>query len=203
MKYDDAYNEKNIKSERSWWRRIIRDIYLNHHVSLTRGRTIDFGCGGGLLLRRLPSGSLGLEINQAAVKYCVNKGLNVKLFVPDIDNYALSMVEKGVYTTLISTYVFEHIVDAGVIIKKLIDAADKLEIDRLVFVVPGKKGFWNQIYQHESFVDLDYLSLNKLINVGNYHLVDCHYFPFPWQFVENFFEYQELAFIYEKLTVVS
>lgn len=199
MKYDKSYNEKNTESERIWWRRIIRNFYLNHHVKLTKGKSIDFGCGAGLLLSRLPQGSLGLEINQAAVDYCLENGLNAKLYEPEIDQYTLAMVEKGCFSTLISTYVFEHIVDAEDKIKKLIHAAERLEINRLVFVVPGKRGFWNQIYQHESFVDLNYLIQYKLIRINNYHLINCHYFPFPWQFIENFFEHQELAFIYEKI----
>ena len=78
---------------RSFLRRAVRRFYLNNIKNLVIGKAIDFGCGAGELLKLLPEGSIGLEVNNYIVSYLKNKGLNVKYY--DInDNYSFDFVEE-------------------------------------------------------------------------------------------------------------
>ncbi len=61
MEYDSNYTHYQLK--RSYLRKIIRKIYLQEIVKKNIGKAIDFGCGVGELLEKLPEGSLGFDIN--------------------------------------------------------------------------------------------------------------------------------------------
>jgi len=99
LKYDQKYT--NYQLNRGIIRKKIRKIYLKNILKYVIGKTIDFGCGIGELLSLLPEKSIGYDINEATVKYCKKKGLNVEHYSPEIDNYELNRVKPGIYSTLI------------------------------------------------------------------------------------------------------
>ncbi|HEY0708378.1 MAG TPA: methionine biosynthesis protein MetW, partial [Polyangia bacterium] len=84
--YDQRYTA--YQSDRSFARKWVRGFYLRSAAALLKGPTIDFGCGVGELLTRLPKGSVGLEINPATVEHCRGRGLDVVLYDADGDDWA-------------------------------------------------------------------------------------------------------------------
>ena len=69
-------------SNRGALKAFIRKYYLRNVLKHVLGKAIDFGCGAGTLLSRLPPGSAGFEINEACVDYCSGKGLRVSRYDP-------------------------------------------------------------------------------------------------------------------------
>lgn len=55
--FDERYT--SYQTDRAPLRKLVRKIYLRSAQSLLRGPTLDFGCGVGELLGRLPEGSRG------------------------------------------------------------------------------------------------------------------------------------------------
>ena len=66
MDYGQHYTEYQLK-KRSLFRHLTRKLYLSASLRMIQGRTIDFGCGVGELLQKLPVGSIGLEINKTTI----------------------------------------------------------------------------------------------------------------------------------------
>jgi SAM-dependent methyltransferase len=92
--YNEHYTEYQLK-RRGLLRRIAREYYLNAATKLLKGRVINFGCGVGELLQRLPVDSVGLDINPASVAYCRSKALDVRLYDPETDEYQLADFKDG------------------------------------------------------------------------------------------------------------
>jgi 2-polyprenyl-3-methyl-5-hydroxy-6-metoxy-1,4-benzoquinol methylase len=99
----------NYLHNRSTFRKKVRSFYLNDIKKYCIGKTIDFGCGVGELLKILPENSIGFEINKVVVDYCRKNGLNVKLYVPGEDNYEFKMIKPGQYETFTMNHVLEHL----------------------------------------------------------------------------------------------
>jgi SAM-dependent methyltransferase len=103
---------------------------------------IDFGCGGGFILDKMPcSEKIGIEINPVAREFCINKGLKVVESIHDIpDNWA---------SVIISNHVLEHIpnpLDSLHELKKKIRNGGKI-----IFIVPNERNIHynpNNIDQH-------------------------------------------------------
>ena len=86
--FDQRYTD--YQSERSALRKQVRRIYLRSAASQLHGPVLDFGCGVGELLEKLPAGSLGLEYNLATVAHCRGKGLEVEAY----DGFAERMASR-------------------------------------------------------------------------------------------------------------
>jgi SAM-dependent methyltransferase len=195
MGYDRSYTEYQLK-KRSWLRQFVRDFYLKATLQLLEGQTIDFGCGTGDLLRKLPPGSIGLEINPVTVKYCQSQGLNVYLYDPQKDGYRLSDFVPGQYKSLILSHVLEHVEQPVHVLHTLLQAAQRLGIRRVVVIVPGKKGFAFDS-THRTYIDRSFFKNHNLTEVDDFRVVKQRYFPINFQVIENFSTYLELQVIYE------
>lgn len=195
MDYDRSYTEYQLR-ERSWLRQLVRDFYLKATLQLLEGQTIDFGCGTGELLRKLPPGSIGLEINPVTVEYCQSQELNVYLYDPQKDEYRLSDFVPGQYESLILSHVLEHVKQPVHVLHTLLQAAQRLGIRRVVVIVPGKKGFAFDS-THRTYIDRSFFKNHNLTEVDDLRVVKQRYFPINLQVIENFFTYLELQVIYE------
>src|SRR5678816_183734 len=131
----------NYLVNRGKFRKFIRRFYLEDILRECKGTTIDFGCGAGELLSLLPEGSVGFEINPAAVRYCNSKGLHVTLYDPETDRYSLDSLSGNAYMTFTMNHVLEHLDRPFEIILKIFQSCDRLHVERIVFTVPGHKGF--------------------------------------------------------------
>ena len=195
MLYDKEYVE--YQAQRSWLRKLIRQFYLKQVLKHVEGEAIDFGCGIGELLAKLPNGSVGFEINKEAVKYCKKKGLQVRYYDPEIDNYQFKDCHFAKYESFIMCHVLEHLKNPDSAFRSILQSCTRLGIRKIVVVVPGLKGFKFD-KTHKTFVNEDYLKKHNLWNTEGYFVVNKKYFPLNFSFLGRYFTYHELMVIYEK-----
>ncbi len=196
MEYDKSYTQYQLQ-KRSILRKIFREFYLNSISKLLTGKIIDFGCGTGELLKKMPAGSVGVEVNPYTVKYCRQQGLDVRPYNPDEDNYNLLDFEKDTFDSLLLYHVLEHLESPDFALTSLLQAADRLGIKRVVVVVPCKKGF-SFDPTHQYFVDSLFFKQFKLNEYSGYTINLQKYFPFNLKFLGDLFIYQELRTVYNK-----
>lgn len=184
-------------NNRSPIRRKVRTIYLNDIKKYCIGKTIDFGCGVGELLKILPAGSVGFEVNKVVVDFCRKNGLNVNLYVPETDNYDLNMIEAGKYETFTMNHVLEHLENSYQPITKIFQSCARLGIKRIVFTVPGHKGYKSD-KTHETFINIDYLKSTGICENEFYQMSVNKYFPVNSETFSKYFTHNELRLVFDK-----
>lgn len=187
----------DVQRSRSQIRKLIRNFYLRNISNYCIDRTIDFGCGVGALLKKLPEGSVGFEINKVAVDYCKSLGLNVQQYDPTSDDYSLRLIGNSSFSTFTMNHVLEHLENSSEVMNKIFASCFRLGITRIVFTVPGVKGYKYDI-THRTFVDLKYLEQNDLLANPYYFLHICKYFPVNWGYFSRFFTHNELRLVFER-----
>ncbi|MCK7579240.1 MAG: hypothetical protein MZV65_28260 [Chromatiales bacterium] len=93
--YNAAYAERQLQRRRSMLRRLVKILYLRNILKDVKGPTVDFGCGAGQLLERLPPASLGLEVNLHLVRVLKTAGMNVQHYDPSSDGLEFSQLLKA------------------------------------------------------------------------------------------------------------
>jgi len=182
---------------RSSFRRKVRTFYLNDIKKYCIGKTIDFGCGVGELLKILPAGSIGFEVNKVVVEFCKKNGLNVNLYVPEEDNYDFKMIEAGKYETFTMNHVLEHLETSSSVINKIFESCSRLGIKRIVFTVPGHKGYKTDA-THQTFINMDYLTTSGITGSKYYQLKVNKYFPVNSEAFSRYFTHDELRLVFDK-----
>lgn len=195
--YDQNYAQVQIRRSRNPVRKFVRRIYLNDILQFVNGPSIDFGCGAGDLLALLPKGSIGLEINPAAVVHGRIRGLDVRLYDPASDEYDLKGYEAGGFRTLILTHVMEHFDDPEQIIRTLLKACRRLGISRIIITVPGARGFRFDP-THRTFIDENYLELRDLKACEDYRVSFMKYFPINQKWIGDYYVFHELRIIWDR-----
>lgn len=185
--YDERYTQYQL--QRSWLRKFVRKAYLKRAARQLHGPSLDFGCGVGELLRWLPPGSRGLEYNRATVDYCRANGLDVDHYDGFGDDWSLSGLspQDGLKSMVVS-HVLEHLDGPGAILRKLLAAAARLGIDRVLVIVPGKAGY-RMDPTHRTFVDEGMVRENL---PAPWRAVDAFHFPVPLRAAGDVFVYNEL-----------
>lgn len=196
--YDSAYAERQLSRSRNPFRRLIKGFYIRDVLRDIHGTTIDFGCGAGQLLNRLPPGSIGLEVNPSLVTQLKMQGLNVQRYDPGQDQLCFTELASGRYQTFVMSHVLEHFDDAADGLRKILCACERLHIPRVVIVVPGEKGYAFDD-THRSFVNRDYLTCHNLLECEGYSVTKMRYFPINLEAIGKFFTFHELKVIYDKL----
>jgi hypothetical protein len=196
---EEIYSEDyfNYLHNRSPIRKKIRRVYLNDIKKYCIGKTIDFGCGVGELLKILPEGSVGFEVNKVVVEFCKKNGLNVNLYIPEEDNYDFKMIEAGKYETFTMNHVLEHLEGSSAIINKIFESCHRLGIKRIVFTVPGHKGYKSDA-THKTFINMDYLEKNGIPGNSYYQLAVNKYFPINSEGFSKYFTHNELRLVFDK-----
>ena len=168
----------NYLLQRGFLQKKIRKIYLQDIQKYCLGKTIDFGCGVGELLQLLPEGSIGYEINPLAVDYCKSRGLQVFLYDPENDNYKLQGLPMDQYESFTMNHVLEHTENTIEVIKNLFTTCHRIGIKRIVFTVPGIKGFHSD-KTHRTFIDMHFFKTNGLLD-NEFCYLFCLIFLFVW-----------------------
>jgi len=196
---EEIYSEDyfNYLHNRSSIRKAVRTVYLNDIRKYCIGKTIDFGCGVGELLKILPEGSIGFEVNKVVVEFCKKNGLNVNLYIPAEDNYDFRMIEPGQYQTFTMNHVLEHLEQSSNAITKIFESCHRLGIIRIVFTVPGHKGYKSDA-THETFINMDYLNKTGVCDNEYYQLKMNKYFPVNSESFSKIFTHNELRLVFDK-----
>ncbi|WP_416203264.1 class I SAM-dependent methyltransferase [Xanthomonas euvesicatoria] len=189
-----AYTEYQVN--RSRLRKLVRRIYLHSAQTLLRGPTLDFGCGVGELLERLPGGSRGLEYNQATVRYCRERGLAVDHYDGESDDWSLGVLADGArFESMVISHVLEHLEQPEEVLRKLAAAARRLGVRRILVVVPGRAGFRTDA-THRTFVDAELLSRPGLLGGAGFGLCRRRYFPGNVRALGNWLTHHELQALF-------
>ena len=195
--YGDSYASVQIERSRNPLRRLVRTYYLRDIVRHVEGPAIDVGCGAGDLLALLPAGSLGLEINPAAVAYGRSIGLNVDLYDPETDGYRFEMIPPETYRTVLFTHVLEHLDEPGRALEAVFESAGRTGVRRIVITVPCQKGFRFDS-THRTYVDEIYLRQQGLLSRQDFSPVVMRWFPINWCWLGRLYTYHELRVVFER-----
>ena len=161
LEFGSAYAVEQLRRSRHPLRRLIKKFYLDRVLRELRGPTIDFGCGAGQLLARLPADSVGLEVNPHLVQALQQAGMNARLYDAYSDDFSLSQLEVGRYESFTISHVLEHFDDTAAVMRKLWRACARLGVTTVVAVVPGARGYAYDS-THKTFVTQAWLRQNGL-----------------------------------------
>lgn len=194
--FDSQYTQYQIK--RSSLRKAIRVLYLRRAAAELCGPTLDFGCGVGELLERLPQGSKGVEYNRASVEHCRHKGLPVEWYDGYADDWSLgALPPEWQFRSMVISHVLEHLDEPMSVLRALLKAAEGRGVQRTLVVVPGKAGFRIDA-THRTFVDLEMLLAGDVEAIG-WCVVSSRYFPGDWRGLGDHFPHHELQVVLGKV----
>lgn len=192
--FDASYTD--YQANRSWLRKWVRKLYLRSAARQLKGPTLDFGCGIGELLERLPYGSRGLEYNLATVEFCRAKGLPVDTYDGFSDNWQLSAIPHEVrFDSMVISHVLEHLERPGDVLHRLLSAASIRGIHRVLVIVPGPAGYRIDA-THRTFVDTQLLADPEVVSGTGFRLKRARYFPGDVRQLGNWFPHHELQVLY-------
>jgi SAM-dependent methyltransferase len=193
--FDENYTA--YQSERSGIRRFVRRWYLHSAASQLHGPTLDFGCGTGELLARLPKGSKGVEYNQASVEYCRAKGLDVSWYDGSADDWSLSTLSADSrFDSMVISHVLEHLDGPMNVLRRLLDAAGIRGVKRALVIVPGQAGFRIDS-THKTFVQWEMLR-DAILSIEGWSVARKRYYPGDIRAIGQVFPHHELQVLIEK-----
>lgn len=199
--YDETYTHYQLDRGRA--RKFVRRLYLDSAVRKLRGSTVDFGCGVGELLQRLPAGSVGLEINPVSVDHCRAQGLDARVYDGEADNWALGILDRGQgLQSLVISHVLEHLTQPMDKLNRLLRACDRLGVARVLVIVPGRRGYASDD-THRTFVDLAMLSDPEVVAGTGFSVAASQYFPGNLRVLGDVFPHHELQVSYRAAVIRS
>jgi len=187
----------NYLHNRSRFRKAIRILYLKDVSSYCEGKTIDFGCGVGELLSLLDEESIGFEVNKVITQFCKAQGKPIHLYRPEQDQYEFRMIPENKYSCFTMNHVLEHLEDPDKVIKKIFKSCYRLGIRKIIFTVPGFKGYQTDD-THKTFIDLDYFRDHGLLENNYFHFMHSKYFPVNFALFSQVFAHNELRIIFKR-----
>lgn len=197
--FDRGYAAEQLRRSRHPLRRLVKDFYLRNLLADVRGKTIDFGCGAGQLLRRLPAGSVGLEVNPHLIEVLRADGLEVRPARGELSDFDLAGFEAGRFRTLVISHVLEHLPDPAAALARLLAACRRIGIERVVAVVPTAKGFASD-RTHKTFVDRRYVETRTASRIEGFMRVRLEYFPGPWAWIGRYYVFHEMKLVYDRVS---
>ena len=196
--FDRHYAAEQLRRSRHPLRRFIKGFYLRNILREVRGPAIDFGCGAGQLLARLPPGSVGLEVNQYLIEELRSSGFTVCQARGEMQDFELTGFATSSFRTLVIAHVLEHLPDPVAALHLLLAACLRLGIERVIVVVPGAKGYASD-RTHKTFIDHAYLENHMPQNSEGFVRSSISYFPGPWQWVGRHFVFHEMKVIFDRV----
>jgi SAM-dependent methyltransferase len=192
--FDQDYTD--YQANRSLLRKWVRRAYLRSAASQVSGPTLDFGCGVGELLERLPAGSRGLEYNQATVEFCRRKGLPVDAYDGFADDWDLSaLAPRSRFDSMVVSHVLEHLEEPAQVLRRLLLASQRLGVRRVLAIVPGRAGFRIDA-THRTFVDRDLLTHAAILRDTGFSVQRARYFPGNLRRIGDWVPHHELQVLY-------
>lgn len=104
--YDWVEVTDNFKGLESIFHQLRQFLIIRLIRKYKKGNKIlDAGCGTGLILRKLPKGTIGIDINPRNIIKAKKHAPYAKIIMADIEKLPF---KKDTFTTIISTEVIEH-----------------------------------------------------------------------------------------------
>ncbi|MDO8658900.1 MAG: methyltransferase domain-containing protein [Candidatus Levybacteria bacterium] len=136
--YDWVDVTDNFKGLESIFHKLRQFLILRLIMNYKKGdKILDAGCGTGLILRRLPEGTIGIDINPRNIKKAKIHAPKAKVLLGDIEK--LPFPDES-FTTIISTEVIEHQPDPKPTINELKRVLKKGGV--IIGSVPGISPIW-------------------------------------------------------------
>jgi len=195
--FDEAYAAEQLRRSRDPLRRLVKGFYLRSVLRDVQGATIDFGCGAGQLLARLPHGSIGLEVNPYLVRTLRSEGLTVYQARGTEEDFNLPDIAAGQFKTLVIAHVLEHLEDPAAALTALLAACQRVGVGRVLVVVPGIKGFESD-RTHRTFVDRAFVEARLPTVVEGFVRSEISYFPGPSEWIGQFFVFHEMRVRFDR-----
>ena len=196
--FDQSYAAEQLRRSRHPLRSLIKGFYLRNMLQRVKGPTIDFGCGAGQLLRLLPEGSEGLELNPHLVTALRNSGLAVRQARGELSDFELPGFATGHFRSLVIAHVLEHLPDPVAALQLLLRNSARLGIERVLVVVPGARGYASD-RTHKTFIDRAYLEASIEPVVEGFARSEPAYFPGPWEWVGKHFVFHEMLVCFDRV----
>ena len=92
----------------------------------------------------------------------------------------------------------EHLPDPAAALLTLLAACRRLEIERVIVIVPGIKGFAAD-RTHKTFVDSTYLETRIPRISSGYTRNRPSYFPGPWASLGRMFMFHEMKVVFDRI----
>ena len=194
--YDAEYAAEQIRRSRHPLRRAIKRLYLDRLLRDAEGPTVDLGCGAGQLLRRLPPGSVGIELNPVLVRELSAQGLQVLQARGDDGDFDLPGLPPRPFRSLVVAHVLEHLAAPEVALNRLLRACVRVGIRRVVTVVPGARGFASDP-THRTFFDRSWWARLRLDEQTGFVAREPSYFPGP-EWVGRHFVFHETKVVLDR-----
>ena len=194
--YDSNYATRQLKRKQNVLRRFVKSFYLRNILKHVEGPAVDFGCGAGQLLERLPPSSIGLEVNLNLIRSLSADGMDVRYYDAATDGLTLSQLPVGFFKTFIMAHVLEHFDDAATVIKQILASCRRLEVERVIVVVPGEKGYRFD-KTHRTLVTRAYLHKHGALAQPGFRAISITYFPINISWIGRFFVFHEMKVVYE------
>lgn len=137
--YDWVSVTDNFKGLESFFHKL-RELLVKRLIrKYKRGdRFLDAGCGAGLILRHLPAGSVGVDINPRNIKRAKKYSPKARLVLADIEKLPF---KNGEFSTIVCTEVIEHQPDPRKTLSELKRVLKKNGV--LIGSVPSSMPIWS------------------------------------------------------------
>jgi len=198
QEFGQEYATEQLRRSRHPLRRLLKGFYLRHLLSNVHGPCIDFGCGAGQLLARLPPGSVGLEVNPHLLHALRAAGMQVREARADIHDFKLTGFPRDTYRTLVIAHVLEHLPDPAAALRILLAACRKLGVGRVIVVVPGAKGYAAD-RTHKTLIDRAWLEAQVPVQDEGFVRRPPTYFPGRWEWIGRYFVFHEMHVVFDRV----
>lgn len=200
VEFDLQYATEQLRRSRHPLRCFIKSFYLRHILrDVLNGPCIDFGCGAGQLLERLPNGSVGVEVNPHLIESLRAAGLTVQQARAKMQDFELVGFAPGCFRTLVIAHVLEHLPDPVDALRVLLASCRRIGVERVIVVVPGAKGYASDS-THKTFIDHTYLKERIPQRIEGFALSGLSYFPGPWKWVGRYFVFHEMKVVFDSVS---
>jgi ubiquinone/menaquinone biosynthesis C-methylase UbiE len=167
---------------------LFRRYFYKSLLKEFNGKVLDVGCGIGEFLDFYKN-SYGIEVNPFLVKYCKEKGLNVKL------GSIYKIPFKGnMFDVVLCSHVLEHLEKPNIAIKEMRRVLKPK--GKLILLVPTESGF-RRDKTHKKFWHRE--NLKKLLEKTNFKIERMFYFPFSFKFFRERIFFNELRITARKV----
>lgn len=198
IEFDSKYAAEQLRRSRHPLRRLIKGFYLREILREVRGPCIDFGCGAGQLLTKLPPGSVGLEVNPFLISSLRERGLSVVEARAEMQDFELGSFANGVFRTLVIAHVLEHLPDPLAALQVLFAACTRLGIERVIVVVPGAVGYASD-HTHKTFISQKWLDSNMPTEFAGFMRSSINYFPGNLEWIGRYFVFHEMKVVFDSV----